>query len=281
MTQDDLKALPPERGTAVCNVVRIQADQPTVRVSDRVISEEAVTVMVDQVGSFTLLCTPSDLEALAVGFAFSEGLIDDAGDVIDIAQKPSLPHVIGLRIQDPSRISERRNMIVASACGMCGVRNIEKLLTDMPVCGNTLRLSSHVISEVVEKLQTRQDLFRMTGGSHAAGVFDAKGDIITFAEDLGRHNALDKAIGKCLLESRSPKGCGVALSGRVSLEMVTKAARAGMEIIAAVSAPSSVAVHSADTWNITLCGFVRSGRINVYTHEERIVAAGEKTGHPY
>jgi FdhD protein len=115
-----------------------------------------------------------------------------------------------------------------------------------------------------------QHIFRMTGGAHAAGISDSSGKISAFAEDIGRHNALDKAIGKCLLGGLPMKSCAVALSGRVSLEMVTKSARAGIELIAAVSAPTSLAIEAAERWNITLCGFVRSDKLNVYTHSKRI-----------
>jgi FdhD protein len=113
-------------------------------------------------------------------------------------------------------------------------------------------------------------LFEKTGGAHAAAIFDTAGSIMAFAEDIGRHSAFDKVIGKCLMAGLETKGCGVALSGRISLEMVTKAARAGIELIAAVSAPSSFAIEAAQRWNITLCGFVRSGRMNVYTYQQRI-----------
>jgi FdhD protein len=115
-----------------------------------------------------------------------------------------------------------------------------------------------------------QTTFTLTGSSHAAALFDRDGTILSFAEDIGRHNALDKAIGKCLLARRDMRGYGVALSGRVSLEMVAKAARAGVELIVAVSGVSSYAITAAKQWNITLCGFVRNGKINVYTDPTRI-----------
>jgi len=212
------KTIPEPSGFSVCNVIRIQGGQPIGRLSDQVVREEAVTLMVDQVGSFTIMCTPTDLEALAVGFAFSEGLIDNMSDIVDIAIKPERPHVVGLRIEDPMRITEKRNMIVASACGLCGVRNIEKLLAELPACANIFRIAGRCLGAVVNRLQSEQDLFRMTGGSHAAGFFDPEGHLLTWAEDLGRHNALDKAVGKCLLTDRPMNRLGVVLSGRVSLE---------------------------------------------------------------
>jgi FdhD protein len=251
-------------------VFRISTKKPTEKIIDKVIIEQPVTIMIDKVGSFTVMATPSDIEALAVGFVYSEGLIDSIDDVIEVSTKPGLPNVIGIQVNDPARISVRRNMIVASSCGMCGTRNIDKMLSDMPACDTSLKIRSGVLIELTERLKSIQHVFQMTGGAHAAGIFDSSGKIFAFAEDIGRHNALDKAIGKCLLDRLPMKSCAVALSGRVSLEMVTKSARAGIELINAVSAPSSLAIHAAERWNITLCGFVRSDKLNVYTHSKRI-----------
>jgi len=251
-------------------IFRISSEGLTEKLADHVVIEQAVTIMIDKVGSFTIMATPSDIKALAVGFVYSEGMIDSIDDIVAVSTKPQLPNVVGIAVHDPTRISIQRNMIVASSCGMCGTRNIDKMLSEMLVCDQSLEVSSSMLIEITEQLRSMQQIFQMTGGSHAAGIFDSSGKIVTFAEDLGRHSALDKAIGKCLLGRLPMKGCAVALSGRVSLEMVTKAARAGIELIAAVSAPSSFAIEAAERWNITLCGFVRQGRTNVYTHPKRI-----------
>ncbi len=264
--------IPDSLKQAVCSteIFRISSEGLTEKLTDHVVAEQAVTIMIDKVGSFTIMATPSDIEALAVGFVYSEGIIDSIDDVVAVSTKPQLPNVVGIQVEDPSQIAIKRNMIVASSCGMCGTRNIDKMLSEIPVCSRSLELSSDMLIEITEHLRSMQQIFQMTGGSHAAGIFDCSGKIIAFAEDLGRHSAFDKAIGKCLIAKQSMKGCGVVLSGRVSLEMVAKAARAGIELIAAVSAPSSFAIEAAERWNITLCGFVRPGRANVYTHPERI-----------
>jgi FdhD protein len=256
---------------AVCpkNIYRFSSSEIR-QIQDKVVVEKPLTIMIDKVGSFTIMTTPSDVEALAVGFAYSEGLIDSIDDVVEILTKPELPNIIGIQVHNPIQLQVRRNMIIASSCGMCGTRNIDKMLSEMPACKNTLIIDSDLLAEVTDSLKSMQKIFQVTGGTHAAGVFDSSGKIITFAEDIGRHNALDKAIGKCLLNKLPFKGCAVVLSGRVSLEMVTKTARAGIELIAAVSAPSSLAVEAAERWNITLCGFVRSNKMNVYTHTRRI-----------
>jgi len=242
---------------------------------DHVVFEHTVTIMVKDVGSFTLMCTPTDVKALAVGFAFAEGMIDSFNDIVDIAVAKDDPNVVAIEVEDPSHVTTRRNMIVATSCGMCGQRTLEALLTRTEPCQFTTTIAPENLLAVTDHLLAMQDLFRATGGSHAAGVFDTDGNVVAFGEDIGRHTALDKAIGKCLLAGRNPAGCVAALSGRASFEMVAKAARAGIEIVAAVSAPSSFAVEAAEKWGVTLCGFVRPPRANVYTHAERIVTPGE------
>jgi FdhD protein len=258
------------------NVFRIYSNGSTEQTNDNVITEQPVTIMIDRVGSFTVMCTPSDIEALAIGFIFSEGMINTIDDVIETYTKPELPNVIGIQVQDPTRIGIGRNLIVASSCGMCGVRNIEKTIQTIQPCEQTLKVTDHLLIEMMQKLRSLQNIFDHTGGSHSAAVFDSSSEILSFAEDIGRHNALDKAIGKCLLSGRGMQGCGLAISGRVSLEIVTKAAKAGIELIAAVSAVSSYAVSAADKWNMTLCGFVRSDKINVYSKPERIIPHSEQ-----
>ena len=264
---------------ASCRTVRIhRIDGPDAELradDDRVMLEDTVTIMVRDVGSFTLMCTPTDVEALALGFAFAEGMIDSVDDVLGISVGKDDPNVVALEVEDPAHVTTRRNMIVATSCGMCGQRTIEALLAGTSPCEQTVRMTRENLLAVTERLGDMQHLFGATGGSHAAGVFDAQANIVAFGEDIGRHTALDKAIGKCLQAGRSTAGCVAALSGRASFEMVAKAARAGIEIIAAVSAPSSFAIEAAEQWNITLCGFVRPPRANIYTHPSRIIGLAE------
>jgi FdhD protein len=267
--EDNRKKSESQQASVPVEICRLKTGRVPAITNDCVVSEQAITVMVDKVGSFTIMATPTDMEALAVGFIYSEGMINSFQDCLGISRNEKLPCVIGIEVQNPTQIA-KRNMIVASSCGMCGVRNIEKLLADIPGCENTLKISSNELIGISETMRSRQTLFEATGGAHAAGIFDDVGNIRAFAEDIGRHSAFDKAIGKCLLAGLETTGRGVVLSGRISLEMVTKAARAGIELIAAVSAPSSFAIEAAQKWNITLCGFVRAGRMNVYTHQERI-----------
>lgn len=261
---------PGARSTEPVDLCRVGAAAGPEAVADRVIVEEPLTILVDRVGSFTILCTPSDLPALAAGFVFSEGMIRSAEDILAVFTKDHLPNTIGIEIREPARQGIARNLVVASSCGMCGVRNLQNLLATVAACPQSLHVPQRLVLEVVENLRPMQTDFALTGSAHAAALFDRAGTVLAFAEDIGRHNALDKAIGKCLLEKRLPRGCGAALSGRISLEMVAKAARAGIELIVVVSGVSSYAITAARQWNITLCGFVRHGRINIYTNPTRI-----------
>jgi FdhD protein len=234
-----------------------------------VVVEEPVTIMVEGIGSFVLMCTPCDVEALAVGFAFSEGLISSVDDVVDLSYRRA-QRVIGMRLDDPSQVGAARNLIVTSSCGLCGSRNIDQLMSGQLASRDSLRVPGSLLVAVVDRMHARQRLFTRTGATHAAAIFTADGTLLAFGEDIGRHNALDKAIGQCLLHEVALAGRGVALSGRVSLELVAKAANAGIEIVAAVSAPSSLAIDVAQRCNITLCSFVRGDRATVYTHPHRI-----------
>ncbi|MHA1540381.1 MAG: formate dehydrogenase accessory sulfurtransferase FdhD [Alphaproteobacteria bacterium] len=237
---------------------------------DLVILEKPFFLDVKKVGLYTILCTPSDLKEMAVGFVFSEGLIESMDEIAFIEKEAD--DRIGITLSNPSKV-KGRNMLVTSAGGAARVRDIENMLDSRQPVKKYLRAQATDLPCFVEDMLGLQEIFKKTGGTHAASIFDTgQGTVISFAEDLGRHNALDKAIGKMLLKGHMPEGCGVALSGRVSFEMVSKAARAQIELITAVSAPTSLAVQAAERWNITLCGFVRGDKATIYTHKERIYA---------
>jgi len=234
--------------------------------------EDILTIDVKDVGSFTVTCTPVEVIPLAVGFAFSEGIIESVDNVYTVARCLYEPNVIRMQIDDPSRAKlTGRNLIVSSSCGLCGGQKaVEDVLSGMKPVLNTLTVNCEMLHAMMARMSAQQQLFSTTGGTHAAAIFSPEGEILSCAEDVGRHNALDKAIGKCLLERRPTAGCGVVLSGRTSLEMITKAGRAGIEVIAAVSAPSSLGVQAAERLNVTLCCFVRGERATVFTHPERV-----------
>lgn len=232
--------------------------------------EEAVTLEVTGAGEYVLLCTPDDLEALAVGFSFSEGLIDGFSAVKGVARERTGPWTSRVRLEraGPGVAGVPRTLIVSSSCGLCG-KAVEEGAMGPPV-GRTLVLPAARLAAVAAAMRGRQEVFARTGGTHAAALFDGAGEIRSFAEDLGRHNALDKAVGNLLVAGGSPRGHGAMMSGRLSYELVVKAARAGLEILAGVSAPSSLAVDAAERRGITLCGFVREDRLTAYAHPERL-----------
>jgi len=164
------------------------------------------------------------------------------------------------------------NPAAAGWTGGPGQRAAGDMPAATPIC-HALRVSGETLVHLAEEMRERQHAFRRTGGSHAAAVFAADGTILSFAEDIGRCNALDKSVGKLILAGRLAEGCGVMLSGRVNYEIVGKAARAGIELIAAVSAPTSLAIEAAEESGLTLCAFVRDDRATVFTHRERVVEA--------
>ena len=267
----DPEALVPEAIRTV-QPLRLQAGGASAaRESEYVVVEDVLVIDINDVGRYSLLCTPGDSIALAVGFAFAEGIISSLADINILQHCDDEPGVIRMQLADGVRADgAQRNLIVTSSCGMCGIRQVRERLLSGTCAGELLSVPMTMLLSVVEDMQAQQHLFSQTGGTHAAAIFSGAGEIIACSEDIGRHNALDKAIGKCLLEEIPTAGCGVVLSGRISLELVAKSARAGLELIAAVSAPSSLAIDAAQRCNITLCGFVRDDRVTVYTHSKRI-----------
>lgn len=246
------------------------------------VEETAVTIDVEGVETYTLLCTPSDLLAMAAGFLFTEGVVENREEIAVLKACEDDPNTIRVRLSDAAsgaRLGdEGRNLLIVSSCGACGSENLKKRIDALPVVGDALRVEAGVLRSVYAAMRDRQPLFDASGGAHAAAVFDAAGAIVSSAEDAGRHNALDKTIGKCLLSGTSTVGTGVALTSRLSLEMVSKCARAGVELIAAVSAPTSLAIDVARKCNITLCAFVRETRATVFTHPHRVAGTTAQSG---
>jgi FdhD protein len=237
-----------------------------------VVREAPITIDVEGVESYTLLSTPADRLALAVGFLRSEGVIESMADIKVIKECEDDPNTIRVRLTGkvPKIDDAGRNLMIVSSCGACGTENLQKRIDALPQVGGTFKIEAGVLRTVYDALNKQQSLFEACGGTHAAAVFDKNGEIISSSEDSGRHNALDKAIGKCVLDGIDTSGRGVALTSRLSLEMVSRCARAGIELIAAVSAPTSMAIEVAQKCNITLCAFVRETRATIFTHPARI-----------
>lgn len=240
-----------------------------------VVVEAPLVVDVEGMERYTLLCTPMDRRAMAVGFLFSEGVITGMADVLSVELCDKDAHQVNVRLKEGlQRVGDpARNLLISSSCGACGTEELDKKLASLPKVGDTLRIPAAMLRSTREDIAKSQPIFKACGGTHAVSIFDPEGDIVAMAEDTGRHNALDKCIGKCLLEGRSFAGFGTVLSGRVSFDMVGKCARAGIELISAISAPTSVAVEIAERCDITLCAFVRQDRATVFTHPRRVLGA--------
>lgn len=262
-------------------VVRVDAGAHSRRV-DEVAVEEPLEIRLHDRPFAVVMRTPGADRELAAGFLLSEGIIEGAGDAgaIEICRHPDHPDVHNVvnvflmgvaRERLDSTLAERRNVVANSSCGICGRVTIESLETRARPLSATCRISAQAVAGLPDSLRETQAVFDKTGGLHGAALFTPDGALVTHAEDVGRHNAVDKCIGSMLLEERLPlTGLGLIVSGRVSFEIVQKAWLAGVEIICAVSAPSSLAVELAERAGITLIGFARDLGFNVYSYPRRI-----------
>lgn len=220
--------------------------------------------------------TPGNDAELAAGFLFTEGIIQQHSQVQDIVFPPDGDNrvLVGLHPHvNPSLPGSVKNFITSSACGVCGKESIADLRTVSiyPPQADTICLEAGLFYGLQQQLKQQQQLFETTGGIHAAALFDLQGRYLALHEDVGRHNALDKLIGAALLQDQLPlSNVIVLLSGRASFELLQKAVMAGIKIVAAVGAPSSLAVELALENNITLIGFLRGERFNIYSGPQRV-----------
>ncbi len=226
--------------------------------------------------------TPGNDDELAIGFLFTEGIINNYNSVkkaghIFIACSENKENIFEVKLQEeivPHLSQAERNFYTTSSCGVCGKASINAIRTVIPSSEKTvinMIIPKEIIYSLPEKLSAHQKVFAETGGLHAAALFDNNGKILMVREDVGRHNALDKLIGASLINNKMPLSDSILfLSGRASFELVQKAAMAGIPLIAAVGAPSSLAVSLAQEFGITLIGFLRENRFNIYSSAERI-----------
>ena len=235
---------------------------------DRVAVEEPLEIRIGGVPVAVTMRTPGHDEELALGFCLSEGLRPAAARVPDdLAANAVEVDAPGF---DPERL--RRSFYTSSSCGVCGKGALEAVAVEAVRVASELRLPLAVVASLPERLREAQAGFAATGGLHATGLFSAAGEALCVREDVGRHNALDKVVGWAFREGRLPLADSVlCVSGRLSFELVQKAAVAGCPVLVAVGAPSSLAVELAADRGVTLCGFVRGGSANVYTEPWRIV----------
>lgn len=230
-----------------------------------------------------IMRTPGHDAELAAGFLLSEGLIQQPEDVVAVrvaSDDEGLPlvNVVEVILREPlmtelAASTVQRHFTVSASCGLCGKDSIADILcTAAPVTEDHFQFAASNLYDLPERLQQAQAVFTHTGGLHAAGLFDTRGELCLLREDVGRHNAVDKLIGHGIRERNLPYSHYLLLvSGRTSFEIIQKALRARIPCIAAISAPSSLAVELAEQSGITLIGFLRARTMNVYTHPERIL----------
>ncbi|HXV96456.1 MAG TPA: formate dehydrogenase accessory sulfurtransferase FdhD [Gaiellaceae bacterium] len=211
--------------------------------------------------------TPGHDEELALGFLLSEGVRPrGASPPDDLAA-----NTVEVAVDDFDPEPLRRNFYTTSSCGVCGKGALEAVAVEAPRVESRLQVPATVVAGLPDRLRAAQPAFAVTGGLHATGLFDADGTLLVVREDVGRHNAFDKVVGRALLDGLLPLADkAVCVSGRLSFELVQKAAVAGAPVVVAVGAPSTLAVELALDRGITLCGFVRDGRVNVYSEPWRI-----------
>jgi len=230
-----------------------------------------------------LMVTPSRLEELARGYCLSEGLANRPDQVLGISlgqgQLPGLGLVLWADVHlDPElarRAKVRRVAPAATSCGLCGLQSLDDLAGEVaPVPADDLAIECQALHRLLAAMEAGQEIFPRTGGAHAVALGAPTGELVAMAEDVGRHNALDKALGLALLAGRDPRGLVAILSGRISYEMALKAARAGLPLVASVSAPTSLGVALLDRLGLTGVGFLRGQRLTVYSHAWRVRLAG-------
>lgn len=240
---------------------------------DHVAIEEPLAIRIDGRPVAVTMRTPGDDLELTAGFLLTEGVIDGIDDVTAMAHidNPSSPRgntvdtVLATGVEAGRRRAADRSFFASSSCGICGKESIDRIVLNAPSLTTKLEISDAVLMSLPNRLQEAQDVFNQTGGLHAAALFDASGNLEVLREDIGRHNAVDKVIGWRLRRDRVPIDDRLLLvSGRAGFEIIQKALMAGISKVAAVGAPSSMAVALAEKSGLELVGFLRDGRFNRY-----------------
>ena len=241
---------------------------------DRIAGEVPIALAYNRASHVVMMATPDHLEDFGLGFSLTEGIIDDVPDLLSTRIIPRDNGIeVAMTISAPcfDRLAtQRRNLTGRTGCGLCGAESLEQALRYPSPVGMNIEVSSEALQRAIAAIPERQPLQSETGAVHCAAWCDLEGGIEVLREDVGRHNALDKLIGHLRRTAFSPAGGFVVVSSRASYEMVFKAAATGMELLAAVSAPTTLAVDFALQSGLTLVGFARPGRHNIYTFPERI-----------
>ena len=259
------------------NILKLSGKTSTAN-SDWVASEAPLEVRIGGVPTTVLMRTPGHDEELVSGFLYNEGVVSSAEDIVSIGPSHASPEDVGgsvINVQlaaGQSRETLDRAFYSNASCGVCGKKTIESLEVKGVIARARLAVRRSILGSLPGRLRDAQTTFAKTGGIHASGLFTAEGELVVLREDVGRHNALDKIIGWALSEGKLPLSDYVLLvSGRVSYEIVQKAVVAAIPVIAAVGAPSSLAVDLAERFHLTLVGFLKPDSMNIYTHPERVI----------
>lgn len=247
--------------------------------NDAVAVEAALEVRIGGKAVTVLMRTPGHDEELVTGFLFGEGVIADADDIIAIERPADVSdsergNVLNVRLMVSRRVMDVDRLFYSnSSCGICGKKSLASIEVKGEPALSSLTVSRAVLTALPERLRAAQPAFALTGGVHASGLFTPGGELVAVREDVGRHNALDKLVGWALNEGKVPlSDYALLVSGRLSYELVQKAITAGIPLVAAVGAPSSLAVDLAERFGITLVGFLRPTSMNVYAHLARVTS---------
>jgi FdhD protein len=247
---------------------------------DEVAVEEPLELRIEGRNIAVVMRTPGNDRELAAGFLVTEGIVGHASEIFEITQcltsgnAGENRNVVEVTLKNPGSVDFTkltRHVFSSSSCGVCGKASIDAVRQQFAPITSTRRISAALLPALPDALSAAQETFKKTGGLHACALFDWNGKLIALREDVGRHNALDKLIGHALLQNHLPLSENILLlSGRVSFEMMQKALAAGIPVVAAISAPSSLAVEFARENNQTLIGFLRGNKMNIYAGAERI-----------
>ncbi len=260
------------------SILRVTVGESPVAQSDQIAVEEPLEIRIEGHSVAVVMRTPGHDRELSAGFLVTENLIHNATDIFDITLCGSTDedNVVNVTLRDPSafdRVKLTRHVFSSSSCGVCSKATIAAVRQSFGPVHDNCQVAAETLRELPARLREKQEAFARTGGLHACALFDLAGNLQQVREDVGRHNALDKLIGHALLENRLPLRAQVLLlSGRVSFEMMQKALAAGIPIVAAISAPTSLAIEFARESNQTLVGFLRGETMNIYAGKERIAS---------
>lgn len=262
---------------AKSTVVRLHTNGDASTFSDDVAVEEPLEIRIGNRPFVVTMRTPGNDEELAVGFMTTEGVTRAHEDFKEISRcklSPNPENTIRLRLAshiEKAKLDSQRHGAISASCGVCGKNSFEDIRSSFPDISSSAKIDRNVLLSLPGKLRDNQVVFGKTGGLHSSGIFNTDGKLICLHEDVGRHNALDKSIGFAVLNQIWPLDNHILmLSGRVSFEIIQKALAAKIPIVAAVSAPSSLAIAVARDCGITLIGFLRDPTMNIYSHPQRV-----------